>query len=227
MNSILALWLAALFGVSGSGTVKQEAREVGEFHALSVSAGIQASVELGEKASLKLEADENLLPLVESRIKDGVLVLRAKESLSPSKPIKATIVATKIDAVEASGGARVQSPASAGRRFAAEASGGATVDVCALACDDVAVEGSGGAVVKLVGKAKKLSAEGSGGARLELYDVPVETAAVDVSGGARVELAVAGQLTGTASGGASIHLKGQPRRSVTTSGGARVVAEQL
>ena len=42
MHSILMLaLLGGLFGVSGNGTIKVEARPVGEFHALSVAAGSQ------------------------------------------------------------------------------------------------------------------------------------------------------------------------------------------
>jgi hypothetical protein len=223
--AVLALASQA-FGVEGNGTIKQESRTVGEFRAVTVAGGILAMATLGEKGSLKIEADENLLALVETQVKDGVLVIRTRESVRPSKPIKATIVATKLESAEASGGSRLSTMASAGRQFAARASGGADVVVEGIAVDEAVADASGGATVKLAGKAKKLTAHSSGGAKVQAYELPVEAAQAESSGGARVELAASNEVGGHASGGASIHVKGEPAKSqVKTSGGGRVVKE--
>jgi hypothetical protein len=226
LSTVAALALT-VFGVEGNGNVKEESRTVaGEFHGIAVSGGIMAIATLGEKASVKIEADENLLSLVETQVKDGVLVIRPKESVRPSKPIKATIVAPKIDSAAASGGSRVTTMASPGQRFAAHASGGADVIAEGLAVDEAVAEASGGATAKLMGKAKKLVAQSSGGAKVQAFDLPVEVAQADSSGGARVELAASREVSGHASGGASIHLKGEPGKSlVKTSGGGRLVKE--
>jgi len=222
--SLLAAATFTLLGVEGNGNVKEESRTVGEFHAVSLSSGIMAIATLGEKGSLKIEADENLLALVETAVQDGILVIRTKESVRPSKPIKATIVATKIDSVQATGGSRLSTMASAVPRFLANASGGSNVTVEGLAADDVAAESAGGAALKLAGRAKKLSAVCSGGAKIQAYELPLESAQADASGGARIEIAVTNEVAGHASGGASIHLKGAPAKvAVKTSGGARVV----
>jgi hypothetical protein len=221
----VALLAFSLFGVDGNGKIKEEAREIQDFHAISVGAGIQAKVSLGEKPSVRVEADENLLPLIRTEIKDGTLVVDVKESISPSKPVKLTVVDTKISAASVSGGARIETPASPGA-FAASASGGAHLAVEGLSSDEVAVEASGGADVKLTGKGKRLAASSSGGAKVEASDLAVESAVVSVSGGARIFAAVSGDVTGKASGGATLHLKGKPNKSVvSTSGGAHVVTE--
>ena len=205
--AVLALASQA-FGVEGNGAIKEETRTVGEFRGVAVAGGIMAMATLGEKSSVKLEADENLLALIETQVKDGILVIRTKESVRPSKPIKATIVATKLEVADASGGSRLTTMASAGKKFDARASGGAEVLVEGLAVDEVLADASGGATVKLAGKAKKLEAHSSGGAKVQAFELPLEVAQAD------------------ASGGASIHVKGAPAKSqVKTSSGGRVVKE--
>lgn len=220
---IVGLALAAAFGVDGNGKVKEEAREVAEFHAIAVGAGVQATVTLGAKASVKVEADENLLPLVRTRVEGGTLVVDAKENLNPTKPVKLTVVATKIDSAEASGGAKVTTPASPGTKFSAKASGGARLEVSGIASDECAIDTSGGAHATFAGKAKKVLVGASGGSHLDASALPAESARIDASGAAHVDLDVSGEATGSASGAARVKFKGKPqKRQIETSGAARV-----
>jgi hypothetical protein len=211
-----------LGGVDGNGKLKEEAREVGEFHAISVGAGIQGTVTLGVKASVKVEADENLLPLIRTRVEGGELIVDTKESIAPTKPVKLTVVATKLDGAGVSGGARLQAPASAGPKFAVRASGGGRLEVSGIASDECAIETSGGANVTLTGKAKRLEVEASGGAHLTADGLAAESAKIAASGAARVALDVSGEATGAASGAARVSFKGKPQKNqIATSGAAR------
>ncbi|MBI5549450.1 MAG: DUF2807 domain-containing protein [Deltaproteobacteria bacterium] len=225
-TAVMALALGGLFGVKGNGTIKTEAREIGQFQELAVGSGIQARVSLGKQPSLTLEGDENLLPLIEVRLEDGALEVRAKESLRPTQPLRLILVTPQLTAVVASGGARVEAPASPAPRYAIAASGGSHVEVQAVQSDELVLDASGGSSVKVSGKAKAITASASGGAKILAGEVPVDSAAVNASGGARVEASVRGSVTGSASGGSSLHLRGQPeKKAVTTSGGSRVVCD--
>src|SRR6516165_12481646 len=66
--------------IEGSGTAKTETREVGPFSALEVHAAIHATVTPGDKVSVSLEGDDNLLPLVETTVRDGRLVAKFKDN---------------------------------------------------------------------------------------------------------------------------------------------------
>lgn len=216
--------MAGLFGgVDGNGKIKDEAREVGEFHAIHVGGGIQGTVTLGDKASVRIEADENLLPLLRTRVEGGELIVDAKESVNPIRPVKLTVVATKLDGAGVSGGARLKAPASAGPRFAVKASGGGKLEVTGIASDACDIEASGGSNVTLSGKAKKLALEASGGSHLVATELAAESAKLSASGAAHVELDVSGEVTGSASGASHVSFKAKPQKKViSTSGAARV-----
>src|SRR5512142_1150936 len=61
--------------VTGSNVVIQENREVSEFNAVSLNGAGELTITQGEKESLVIEAENNLLPLIKSQVRNGVLVI--------------------------------------------------------------------------------------------------------------------------------------------------------
>ena len=120
--------------IRGSGVAKEETRPVEAFHALEAENILEVTVAVthGAKPSLKISGDDNLVPLIESTVRDGVLILRIKDqsTISPKLPLLAQVVTGELDRVEASGAANVKvSGGSKVDQFTAEASGAARVSV--------------------------------------------------------------------------------------------------
>src|SRR5205823_2447690 len=64
LMAVVILALGCRIGsVPGSGTVKQESREVADFTSVEVGSVVHATVRVGPKAPIVLEGDDNLLPL--------------------------------------------------------------------------------------------------------------------------------------------------------------------
>src|ERR1700678_4109097 len=63
--------------IAGSGVSKEETRAVDAFHVLEAGNALQVNVSVtaGAKPSLKISGDDNLVPFVESVIRDGRLIL--------------------------------------------------------------------------------------------------------------------------------------------------------
>jgi len=234
--------------IRGSGNIKEEARQVGNFSGISVGTGIQATATIGPTTSVVLRGDDNLLPLIEVEVVNGKLTAQASsgQGISPTQPIKLTIVTPKLTSAAASGGARLSADATSGPEFTGDASGGAKVSVKGvdskslvakasgggtlelnnIKVDSADVDGSGGATISLAGTVKTLKTHLSGGAGLKAQDAPVEALRVQASGGSRVYAQARSELSAELSGGATVHLKGNPaKRQVDTSGGSKVYYE--
>jgi hypothetical protein len=232
----------------GSGNIKEEARQVGNFSGISVGSGIQATATIGPNTSVMLRGDDNLLPMIRVEVVNGKLIaeVRTDNWISPTEPIKLTVVSPKLTSAAASGGARLTAEATAGPEFTGEASGGAkvsvkgadskslvakasggsTLELSNVKVDSADVEGSGGATIWLAGAVKTLKTHLSGGAGLKAQDAPVEALRVHASGGSRVYAQASSELSAQLSGGATVHLKGNPaKRQVDTSGGSKVYYE--
>lgn len=72
-------------GIAGDGKLKTDSRTVGAFHAIEVDGAYTIEVVSGSAPKLSIETDSNLLPLVLTGVKDGVLTITNKKSISPTK----------------------------------------------------------------------------------------------------------------------------------------------
>lgn len=230
MSSMVAVAVAAgvlggWFGVEGSGRIKEEARQVGEFTGVEVGGPVEAEVKIGPARKVTLIADDNLLPMVKTKVKDGVLRTELTGSVRPTRGIKLIVVTPKLDRVGASGGSSMRAQVAASKSFKVSGSGGANLDVAGIDAETLRVDLSGGVDAKLQGKAKSATYDLSGGVDFTAADLAVENAELDASGGVDAALTATNEVTGSASGGVSIKVKGRPAVKVSTSGGSSVISE--
>ena len=169
--------------IVGSGVTKVETREVAAFHEVDVSSAFEATVAIGTKQSVALSVDDNLLPLVETEVKDGRLSVRyrAGSSITTKAPQKVAIVVPALDSIVASGAAKVSAAVGETKAITIEAEGASNVDVQGLSSDSVDVDATGASRVSLAGKGKQLTLEASGASRFLAPDVPFDTARVELS----------------------------------------------
>src|SRR5262245_59068665 len=120
----------AFDAVSGSGAVTTETRPVSDFKAITLSGSGRLVVEQGEAESLTITADDNLLPLLTSEVKDGQLALGVKKgsSIRTSKEIVYKVTARSLEEVNVSGSGSVELKGLKGEqlRFELSGSGGLT-----------------------------------------------------------------------------------------------------
>jgi Putative auto-transporter adhesin, head GIN domain len=214
--------------IEGSGVAKEETRPVEAFHAVEAGNALQVTVAVtqGAKPGLKLSGDDNLVPLVESLVRDGTLVLRFKgdSNIRTKLPLTAEIVTAELDRVDASGAADVK--VSAGPkvdRFTAEASGAARLSVNGLDTPTAVASATGASRVVLVGTAASLDVDAAGASQVEAEKLTVDDAKVSISGASGVALRASKSVAGDVSGASHLDLHGQPdKNSVSTSGASRI-----
>lgn len=220
------LSLGGLFGVDGNGKIKEQVRDVAPFTSVALGGGLQGEVRLGDVQKVTLVTDENLLPLITTTVKDGVLHVTSKQSIDPTRGAKVVIIAPTIDALSASGGTKLTAHVAKTRTFKLEGSGGAELDIKGIDTDALEIDLSGGVDAKLAGAAKTANVELSGGVTLHAKALQIDDATLDASGGVDAELAVTRALKGDASGGVSVTIKGRPTMNVDTGGGATVSSRE-
>ena len=223
--AISALALGGWFGEKGNGNIKEEQRQVGEFSGVEVGGGVHVDITVGSERRVTVTADENLLPLIKTKLKRGVLQLEREVEIRPSRPIKLTVVTPTLERIGASGGVIMNAQIAPSKRFAVDGSGGAKIDLRGVDTDQLDVDLSGGVEAKIAGKARAARLELSGGVVLDAQGLDVETAKIDASGGVDARLAVSRAITGEASGGVSVRLKGRPSIDVDTSGASAIRAD--
>jgi hypothetical protein len=111
---LVVLVLAALacssnFGgaqnIVGSGTPASQERSVRGFTAIEIVGSADVDVTVGEDLSVVVEADDNILPLIETTVRGGTLIIRTKSntSISPKLPVRVTVSVPSLDTARIKG----------------------------------------------------------------------------------------------------------------------------
>jgi cytoskeletal protein RodZ len=193
--------------VRGSGIVKTESRDVSGFSEIALIAIGEVHVERGDKDSLTVEAEDNVLPLLETTVKDGKLTLSpgSRTNINPTKPIVYRITTRQLDAVSISGSGSVHA---------------AKVDAKTFS---IAVSGSG--KVNASGKADSLKIAISGSATADTSNLAVASARIAVSGSGKVTVNAQETLDVSVVGSGSIDCLGNPKIQKRITGAGRVTAK--
>lgn len=169
--------------VKGSGVAATESRAVAPFTAIDATGVGKLKLRVGEAESLKVTADDNILPLIKTEVKDGVLVLSTKGAINSKTDIVFEATAKTIKRLENSGTVAIDA-----RGF----SGG-----------ELAVEASGVGSIALAGRVDSLNAQLSGVGSLDAEGLSADRVKTDLSGvgsaRVRAEKTISGSVSGIGS----------------------------
>ena len=187
----------------GSGTLRTEVRKVGDFHGLDISGATHADVMVGPAPSLKIEIDDNLLPLVATEVRGGTLHIYFTAPVSTKQSLRAWVTTPHLERTDVSGASELTAQG--------------------IRAGHVTLSFSGASHGTLRGQAETLQLEASDASQLDLRELPARTAAVDASGASRLRLAVTDEIRGDLSGASQLlYSGGSPRLAVDTSGASQV-----
>lgn len=236
MTTLARLAIAALFslfasscmmdinfgsGKKGNGQVVEETRNVSEdFTMISASEGLDVYVTQDRDFKISVEADENVIDLIATDVRDGRLKIHTIENIGRATK-KIYVSLPEITALESSSGADliVQNVVEA-KKIELEASSGSDLQV-ELVADEVSAEASSGADIQISGKSDVLYADASSGADIKAKDLITKRCNADASSGSDISVNVTESLVADASSGADISYKGeanvQTKKSVSGS----------
>lgn len=201
----LLLILSACAVVSGSGQVATENRQVSGFTKIDLSGTGEVTIEQGGAESLTVEADDNVLPALTSKVSDSTLKLDKKPgtTLRTKNPIRYRVTVKELTGLEISGSGSVHAQGMTLQTLRVDMSGSGTVDLSGSAVEqDIQVSGSG---------------------RYDAADLPSQKVTAKISGSGQVALAVSRELKIDISGSGMVTYSGDPSVQQDVSGSGRVI----
>lgn len=178
-------------GVVGSGTRKTETRELKPFKAIDTTGAFDIKVTCQKPASFEIEADDNILPLIKTDVRDGILFVTSEQRINPSRVIELRINLPELAAVTSRGAGQV--------------------NVADANSEDLKLESMGAASMEAAGKAKSVSVSSTGAGKIDTSKLIAEKARVSVTGAASVDVYATEQLDVTVSGAGSVTYGGDPK----------------
>jgi hypothetical protein len=210
-------------GVAGEGPIKSENRSPGEFK--TVRFDISGDVELatGDTYNVEVMAQESILPVLKTEVKDGRLRVYFSENVWSSEDIKLRITAPTFEGftLGGSGDVRATTPLR-GENLDLDISGSGNLTIADLQYKrlDCGVSGSGNLTLGGYASEAELGVSGSG--EVSAKNLNTERCKVDVSGAGNVECGVQQQLDAHVSGSGNVTYYGSPSVNSKVSGAGSV-----
>jgi hypothetical protein len=188
--------------VRGSGSIATERRDVSGFTEVRVNGMGDVTLQQSGTDSLSVEADDNLLPLLETTVRDGVLRLGTKDNVNvhPSRGVRYHVTVRRLTGFGISGSGSVRATG---------------IDTDRL---DGQISGSGSAT--LAGRADTVDLSISGSGSYDAANLQCKSAKVSISGSGDAVVNATDSVDASVSGSGSVHYLGNPsvRSHVSGSG---------
>ena len=218
--------VAAADTIVGSGHVVSETRPVSGFHGVDLRGSGEVVVTQGDTEGLVIDAEDNLLPLIESTVgDDGILRLGFKPhvgSIESKKAVVYKLAAKTLDRldIEGSGRLRAGSLSTGTLKLSLPGSGEVGVDHLTATAVKVSIEGSGD--VKLAGESPRLDVtiDGSGNCKTANLKTSIAEVQIDGSGEARVNASET--LKVQINGSGEVSYRGNPKLTREVNGSGEV-----
>lgn len=196
--------------VTGKGAVVRRSLTVQAFHGFAVEGAMDVIITPASVQSVEIEAQENLIGLVTTEVRNGVWRIATREGYSTSEPFVVHIRVPVIDVVELDGSGNVKADGSftAGAvKLAVNGSGDIDMAFAARSVD-VQVQGSGD--VTVAGSCTELRAAVVGSGDINARDLQAESVQASVSGSGDIVVHATKRLNAAISGSGDVVYAGDP-----------------
>ena len=202
--------LASCNQTTGSGNIVNETRKTGSFDAISVGGSFDVEVKIGDVISVVVEADDNIIKYVETKVSGNTLKINTEGIHNYSDVhMKIIVTAPVITAIRASASAEVVADdiLTGNGKLTFKASSSASIKA-EVDAPEIETDASSSATITLTGKTKTHKTEASSSADIKTFGLLSENTTAHVSSSASIEVHASVRLDAHASSSGSIDYKG-------------------
>jgi len=197
--------VTACSATAGSGQLATQSRQVSSFTSVELTGVGELSIDQTGTESLTVSAEDNLLPLLTSKVEGDTLILGKKPNnrIVTTKPITYTLTMKDITGLAVSGSGTINAPK--------------------LSTDALRIEISGSGMITTAGNADDQSLEISGSGRYLADGLTTKTTTAEISGSGTASVVASDALDVKISGSGTLTYSGNPQVTQTVSGSGRLI----
>lgn len=202
--------------IKGSGKNLKAEREVTSFEGINVNNAIHVFLSQGNEESVEVEADDNIVPYIQTRVWDQILYITLKgneqiHNFSPKLPINVYVTLKNLREIKAHSASSVKGESAfTAEKLELNISSAATLKL-EIKTQTLDVEISSAANVTLTGNAYSMKADLSGACHLNASDLETQKTDIDMSGASGAKIKVKDELQYDVSGASRLTYEGNPR----------------
>lgn len=215
MKQFLILTASILLLVScrhttGSGNIITETRNTGSFDAITVGGSFEVEVKMGDTRSVLVEADDNIMEYIQTRVSGNILKINTEDLHSYSNVhMKVYITVPELKAISASASAEVlgEGVLRSNDKLVFKASSSSMIKA-AVDAPEIVTDASSSATITLKGKTRTHKTEASSSSEIKTFDLLSENTTAAASSSASIEVHASVSLNAKASSSGDIEYRG-------------------
>jgi len=178
-------------GVKGSGARKTEKRDLKSFKSIDTEGAYEIDVTCQKPASFEIEGDDNILPLIKTEVRDGVLYVTSDRNYNSSQMVSLRIALPDLERVTTRGASKAH--------------------ITDVKTESLTLNSKGAAKVDAAGQVKLVKIQSEGAGKIDAGNLHAEKAKVTASGAASVDVYASEQLDVDLSGAGRVVYSGNPK----------------
>ena len=214
--------------IKGNGNQRTETRQVENFTALASSGSMNVQISYGNSNTITVQADENLLPYIETKVDGKKLTIGTKKgtNLNSRNRITVKISMTTINSIQQSGSGDLSGSGAftndGKTELSLSGSGNMKLNFETFRDIDLAVSGSGNVELQS-GNTNSLNAKISGSGNIDASTVQSKDVEAKISGSGNIKVYASNSIDAKISGSGNVFYKGSVQNlSSKVSGSGRV-----
>jgi hypothetical protein len=211
--------------ITGNGNLKTETRQASGYNAISSAGSMNVQIAYGNTSNITVEADENLLPYIETTVENGKLIIKTKKgyNLKTKHKMVVNVSLTKLTSLSLSGSGNVSGDgafSNPGKTdISISGSGNIKLGFDNFSELNTSISGSGN--IDLRGKnCNNITATISGSGNIDCSNVQVNDVFAKVSGSGNIKVNTTKSIDAKVSGSGNVFYKGNPTSIVSKASGS-------
>jgi hypothetical protein len=210
--------------IRGNGILKTEGRSTGSFKGIASHGSFNVYVSNGEQ-SVKIEAEENLLPYIETYVDGSTLNIRTKDNswIRPGRQIKVFVSLPDFESIRSYGSGDITSQSkitnSSDLELRVNGSANIKMDVDA---PEINTKTNGSGDIDLKGTTKSFTGEIHGSGNIKALDLQSDYATIKIYGSGNANVFVNSKLDVHVAGSGDVNYKGNAQISSRMLGSGRI-----
>lgn len=211
--------------IHGNGNLETETRNIRHAYRIKLAGSYDVEITQGPVTTVKVEADENLLPFILTTESGGVLSIKSKNhvNLSSQHGIRVYITTDKLEEIQLAGSGNIigKSRFTGGDKLKLQIAGSGDMQL-EVNTPSLESEIAGSGTLTLTGETRDQRIQISGVGDYKASDLKSENATVRIAGSGDVKVFAANSLDIRIAGVGSVFYKGDPKIKQSVSGSGEV-----
>ncbi|NHQ90454.1 head GIN domain-containing protein [Janthinobacterium lividum] len=201
--------------IQGSGKLQKQTRDVGSFHAVALNVPGTVELRIGNTDSVTIEADDNILPLIDTAVENGTLRIRPAKRNANFRQSSLTIViqARQVERVSVGGSGNITATGLRAENLRFDVGGSGSIHARDLDSRQVSIAIGGSGSFKASGKTEQLTASIGGSGNIQAGKLAAREVQVSIGGSGEAQVWAKDDLTISIGGSGEVSYYGDPRIS--------------